>query len=244
MGWVENIKLNYQKTISSDHTTILCGIVINSEYIATGGKDGLIYVLTLEGTKVATLKGHAASVCTLSTINNSEGRTVMLVSGSDVGCSTLVFWDVTTWTIRAKIHAHTAAITSIVDLGDSQTLVSGSYDKLINVYNHRRAEVLYNLPANKSNVTGIILSADKSRMTSCGLDKSLYVWSISRRAGVVESIQLERIIQNDVMICSLNASQLRSDVIITGNKDGKIKFWNLDTGSCEKTLTPNNSAII
>lgn len=63
----------------------------------------------------------------------------MLVSGSDVGCSTLIFWDVNSWTIKSKIHAHSAAITSIVDLKDGQTLVSGSYDKLINIYNHRRA---------------------------------------------------------------------------------------------------------
>jgi WD40 repeat protein len=88
--------------------------------------------------KIATLKAHTASVCTLSTINES-GKTKMLVSGSDVGCSTLIFWDINTWTIKSKIHAHSAAITSIVDLGDGQTLVSGSYDKLINIYNYKRA---------------------------------------------------------------------------------------------------------
>lgn len=46
------------------------------------------------------------------------------------------------------------------------------------------------------------------------------------------------------MICSLNCSQLRSDVVVAGTKDGKIKFWNLSTGELEKTLTANNSAII
>jgi WD40 repeat protein len=46
------------------------------------------------------------------------------------------------------------------------------------------------------------------------------------------------------MICSLNSSQLRSDVVIAGTKDGRIKFWNLTTGEVEKTLIANNSAII
>lgn len=93
----------------------------------------------------------------------------MLVSGGDVGCGTLVFWDVNSWMVRSKIKAHDAAISSILDLGDGQTLVSGSYDKLINIYNHKRAEVLYNLSANKSSVIGIILSVDGSRMTSYNL---------------------------------------------------------------------------
>lgn len=46
------------------------------------------------------------------------------------------------------------------------------------------------------------------------------------------------------MICSLNTLTLRSEIIVTGTKDGRIKFWNLDNGECEKTLTANNSAII
>ena len=102
----------------------------------------------------------------------------------------MVFWDINNWSIKFKIHAHSAAITSIVDLGDGQTLVSGSYDKLINIYNHKRAQVKYNLTANRSNVTGIILSSDGTRMTSCGLDKSLYVWQITRRQGIVQMIEL------------------------------------------------------
>ena len=183
--WVEDIKLHSSSTIYPDHSTVLCAAVINNTYVVTGGKDSFIYVFTLEGMKIATLKAHTASVCTLSTINNTEGKTTMLVSGSDVGCNTLIFWDVNSWTIRSKIQAHTAAITSIVDLKDGQTLVSGSYDKLINIYNHRRAEVLYNLSANKCHVTGIVLSGDGNRMTSCGLDKSLHVWRISRKHGIV-----------------------------------------------------------
>jgi WD40 repeat protein len=60
----------------------------------------------------------------------------------------------------------------------------------------------------------------------------------------VESITLDKTIQNNQMICSLNSSQLRSDVVVAGTKDGKIKFWNLATGELEKTWTANNSAII
>jgi WD40 repeat protein len=83
-----------------------------------------------------------------------------------------------------KIQAHTAAVTSIVDLCDGQTIVSGSYDKKINIYSYTRDAVLYNLPNNKASVTGIILNSSRNKMISCGLDNCLYVWNITRRQDV------------------------------------------------------------
>jgi WD40 repeat protein len=37
---------------------------------------------------------------------------------------------------------------------------------------------------------------------------------------------------------------LRPDIIIAGTKDGKIKFWNLENGELERTLTVNNNLVI
>jgi WD40 repeat protein len=37
---------------------------------------------------------------------------------------------------------------------------------------------------------------------------------------------------------------LRPDIIVAGTKDGKIKFWNLESGELERTLTVNNNLVI
>jgi WD40 repeat protein len=103
-----------------------------------------------------------------------------LASGSDVGCSSVILWDTNNWIAKCKMQAHTAAVTSILDLNDYQTIVSGSYDKKINVYNFKKSSLLYNLPNNKSSVTGIIGNVDKSKIMSCGLDNTLYVWNVHR----------------------------------------------------------------
>ena len=87
-----------------------------------------------------------------------------------------------------KIQAHTAAVTSIVDLGDGQTIVSGSYDKQINIYDFRRSSLLYNLPNNKASVTSIVLNSTRTRMVSCGLDNCLYVWTIARGNDVFDML--------------------------------------------------------
>jgi len=58
-----------------------------------------------------------------------------LASGSDHGCSSICLWDTTTWNMKMKIEGHKAAVTAIVDLKDNQSLISGSYDKRLNIYN-------------------------------------------------------------------------------------------------------------
>jgi WD40 repeat protein len=181
---VEDLSLKPFGTIRADHSDIiLCAIMVNGKYIVTGSKDGLLNVYSIDGAKVSTLKGHQASICSLAIINDPiEG--VLLASGSDHGCSSLVVWNTNTWSMRMKIQAHTAAVTSIVDLCDGQTIVSGSYDKKINIYSYRKDSLLYNLPNNKSSVTGIILNSSRNKMISCGLDNCLYVWSIVRRQDV------------------------------------------------------------
>lgn len=65
-------------------------------------------------------------------------------------------------------------------------MATGSYDKKINIYNLNENRLVYNLPTNKSSVTGIVLSSRGTKMVSCGLDNSLNVWQIVRtKQGIV-----------------------------------------------------------
>lgn len=185
VDWAEEIGLKHFNCIQPDHTdSILCGIIISNRFLVTGGKDGLLNVQTLEGSKVTTLRGHEAGICTLSLID--DGGNVHLASGSDHGCNSIIIWDINNWSIKAKIKAHTAAVTSIVDLCDGQTLVSGSYDKKINVYNYKKSVLLFSLPNNKSSVTSMLLNSSRNKLISCGFDSMMFVWNIVRdQSGVV-----------------------------------------------------------
>ena len=83
-----------------------------------------------------------------------------------------------------KIESHKAAISAIVDLNDNRSMISGSYDKNINIYNlNNEGKMLYNLPINKTPVTAILLNCNNSKMISCGLDDSVNVWQIVRDNG-------------------------------------------------------------
>ena len=117
-------------------------------------------------------------MCSLALIED-KGSTY-LASGGDHGCCSIIIWDVDTWAIRSKLKYHSAAVTCILDLEDGQTIISGSYDKRINLYNYKEPALLYSLPNNKSSVAAMVMNASKDKLVSTGLDGKIYVWNITR----------------------------------------------------------------
>lgn len=85
----------------------------------------------------------------------------------------------------SKIQAHSAAVTGILDLEDGRHVATGSYDKKLNIYSMAKNQIILSLNNNKTSVTGMILNADKSKLVTSGLDKTMSVWSIIRRSGVL-----------------------------------------------------------
>lgn len=71
-------------------------------------------------------------------------------------------------------------MTAILDLRDDTHILSGSYDKKINIYNCEQGRFMYTLPANQTPVTGAIVTKNGSKVITCGLDKILNVWQVSR----------------------------------------------------------------
>ena len=121
-----------------------------------------------------------------------------MASGGDYGCSSVLLWDTVSWEIISQLQNHSAAVTSILDLGDSQTMVSGSYDKKVNVYNHRTGLFQYSLPNSKSSVFGLSINCDKTKLIVGVIDtdaNGIAIWSIKHsKAGTVQSLTMQRFI--------------------------------------------------
>lgn len=181
--YCEDIKLNRIERVETDHTdSILCIHFVGSNYIATGSKDTTINVYSLDGRKIRYLKGHQAAICCLAFVKGPSGD--LLASGSDNGCGSVILWDIKSWQMSSKIQAHEAAVTSIVDLSDGRHIATGSYDKKINIFSMTRNQRMLSLN-NRTSVTGMVMTLDKSRLVASGLDKSVSVWAIVRKNGVL-----------------------------------------------------------
>ncbi len=90
--------------------------------------------------------------------------------------------------MHTKVQCHSAAVTAIVDLEDGRHLVTGSYDKKINLFSHAKSKIVTTLNNNKTSVTSMIMTSDKSRLVSSGLDNSLSIWNIVRKNDVISCL--------------------------------------------------------
>lgn len=156
---------------------------MGNNYIATGSRDKTICIYTTEGKKVTSLKGHDAAICSLTCVKNSKGK-ILLASGSDFGCCCLILWNLDSWTIASRIQSHTAAVTCILDLEDGENLLTGSYDKKINLFNHNRGQLVFSTSNSKSAIASMVMSCDKKKLITSGLDKRMTIWSIQRSNNV------------------------------------------------------------
>jgi len=46
-------------------------------------------------------------------------------------------------------------------------------------------QITLSLNNNKTSVTGMVINADKTKLITSGLDKSIAIWSIIRKSGVI-----------------------------------------------------------
>ena len=105
--------------------------------------------------------------------------------------------------------------------------------------------MLFNLPANKASVTSVLMNCNGNKLITCGLDDTVSVHQIMRNGSrQVETMFLEREIQNNIMICSIVASVLNPDLVFLGTKDGKVKLINIDRGEAYKIYSICNNAVI
>lgn len=156
----------------------------------------MLNVMALGGRTIKRLTGHKSAICTLAIIND-RGRTI-LASGGDYGCSSIFLWDTISWEIIGRLQHHSTAVTSILDLGDSQTMLSGSYDKKINVYNYQTPALQFSLPNNKSSVFALLANLSKTKLIVGIIDTNtngVSVWSIKYAQNrTVQTFTLDRLI--------------------------------------------------
>ena len=85
-------------------------------------------------------------------------------------------WDASTGVELKKLKGHTCFINSVAFSNDGTRIVSGSYDKSVQIWD---ALTSVELKGHTSSVELVVFSSDSMQIVSCSDDTSVRVWDAS-----------------------------------------------------------------
>ncbi|HYT42829.1 MAG TPA: TIR domain-containing protein, partial [Methylomirabilota bacterium] len=148
----------------------------------------------------------------------------------------IVVEELKAFTLLHTLEGHSEAIWSLAFSPDGQTLVSGSNDRTIKIWNVPTGILLRTLTGNMSNVWSIALSPDGQTLISGSKESSIKVWnyltgellrSLDGHTGGVQSIVLSA----------------DGQTLVSASEDKTIKVWNPHTGDMLRTVAENDSTL-
>jgi RNA polymerase sigma factor, sigma-70 family len=142
--------------------------------------------------------------------------------------------------IKTKINLHTfTGHTSWVNVvkitPNNQTLISGSADKTIKLWNLEKKELVHTFNGHIGWISCLAISSDSKFLVSGSTDKTIKLWDLTKKQLLRTLEEHSDWIQN-VAISPDNQS------LATGSRDGTLKIWQKDPKT--PTKTPNNIKIL
>ncbi|CAG8463821.1 9226_t:CDS:2 [Paraglomus brasilianum] len=130
------------------------------------------------------------------------------------------------------IQGHTHSVRTLAGVGN--TLVSGSYDCSVRVWNIMTGECLWKLTGHTQKVYSVVLDAKRNRCMSGSMDGIVKVWSLEDGT-CVWSLE-----GHSSLVGLLDFSH---DYLVSAAADSSLRIWNPNDGTCKHVLTTHTGAI-
>jgi WD40 repeat protein len=180
---------------------------------------------TTTGRELHTLEGHRVSI--FAAAFAPDGRTI--VSGSYD--TKLILWDAMTGRLLRILKGHgkgdndrnaadKSGITSVAFSPDSRTIVSGSRDRTLKLWNAASGRELRTLAGHTSSVSSVVFSPDGRLIASGSEDNTIKLWDAANGR------ELHTLVGH---MNSVNSVTFSSDgrSVVSGGKDGTVRLWNV-----------------
>ena len=128
------------------------------------------------------------------------------------------------------ITGHSGYVTSVAISPDGQTLVSGSNDKTIKIWQLSTGQELRTLTGHSGWISSLAISPDGQTLVSGSWDKTIKIWQLSTGQ------ELRTLTGHSAHVGSVAISP-DGQTLVSGSGDNTIKIWELSTGRELRTLT-------
>jgi WD40 repeat protein/tRNA A-37 threonylcarbamoyl transferase component Bud32 len=138
--------------------------------------------------------------------------------------------------LKKTLTGHTDAVFSLAISKDGQTLVTGSGDKTIKIWNLSTGELKNSVIGHTDAVFSLVITPDGETLVTGSGDKTIKIWDLS--TGRLKNTLTGH---TDLVIsCAMTPD---GKTLVTGSGDKTIKIWNLSTGQLKNTLTGHTNGV-
>ncbi len=140
------------------------------------------------------------------------------------------------WQCARILTGHQSWVTAVDFNPRTATLVSGSLDDSIKVWNLHTGSLVFTLNGHPRGVNDVAISAKGQVLVSCGDDGTIKVWNLTdgRRLHTLKGHV------RDVTSVAIGP---KGWILASGSKDKSIHLWKLDKGSLIRTLVGSPAAV-
>lgn len=173
-------------------------------------------------------------------ITKSQLRKAQRVHTSTNQVDTVATSKVDNWICVNTLTDHSDTVNCIAISPDGQTLVSGSADKTIKIWNLKTGRQLHTIEGHSDTINCVAISPDGQTIVSGSADKTIKIWNLKtgrqvRSLGGWFPAHLDS-------ICSV-AITPDGQTLISGSRDHTIKLWNMATGKQTGTLSQDSWGV-
>jgi WD40 repeat protein len=138
--------------------------------------------------------------------------------------------------IVRNLSGHTSYVNCLAISPDGSTLISGSADTSIKLWDFATGKELRTLNGHTSYVNALAISPDGKILASGGADTTILIWDLATgrilhtlrgHAGFINALSINR----------------SGNLLASGSADGTIKIWDLATGITKRTLRGHSSFV-
>lgn len=135
----------------------------------------------------------------------------------------------------ARLEGH-RSIVSTLAMGGNGTVVSGSYDHTVRVWDLRTSSCSRIFPGHERQVTTLAVSPDGSIVASGDLGGTVIVWNAATGSTI------HRWNPTNAAVSSL-CFAAQGELVVAGDVTGMVRVWNLRSGRCQSECVLHEGAI-
>jgi serine/threonine protein kinase len=139
-------------------------------------------------------------------------------------------------TLAHTLTDHYGWVFSVAISPDGQTLVSGSDDKTIKIWNLANENLIRTLAGHSKSVNSVAISPDGQTLVSGSYDKTIKIWNLAN-GNLIRTLTGHSESVNSVAISP------DGQTFVSGSYEKTIKIWNLANGNLIRTLAGHSKSV-